>query len=284
MSTCRLPENDTSFYIFPSEKNFDTCYWVDYMSKFYDDWCLFVLTTYVITVFGIKTLMANRKPFALQGPLVIWNAALAVFSMMGAVGTGAELFSVLRNGGIDDSVCNPSYRMGSAGFWLLMFTLSKIAEFVDSIFIVLRKKPLIFLHYYHHVETCWYALYHYSKLVPVARWCSFVNFSVHSVMYSYYAIRATGIRLPKQIAMSITTIQCVQMFLCAFLIGRGLYLQCDQNYTATGLGFLQYVIYAALFSNYFIQSYFGSKANHVPGKSRDEVNNNYKDKNNIKTD
>ena len=42
---------------------------------------------------------------------------------------------------------------------MFLFDLSKVFEFVDTIFIVLRKKPLIFLHYYHHVSTmlfCWY--------------------------------------------------------------------------------------------------------------------------------
>ena len=34
-----------------------------------------------------------------------------------------------------------------------------------------------------------------------------VNIFVHSVMYTYYALRAAGVRIPKKIAVSITSIQ-----------------------------------------------------------------------------
>jgi hypothetical protein len=42
--------------------------------------------------------------------------------------------------------------------WLFFFNVSKLFEFVDTVFIVLRKRPLMFLHYYHHIVTlgfCW---------------------------------------------------------------------------------------------------------------------------------
>ena len=34
-----------------------------------------------------------------------------------------------------------------SGFWTFMFVLSKVPELGDTIFIVLRKQPLIFLHW-----------------------------------------------------------------------------------------------------------------------------------------
>lgn len=39
--------------------------------------------TYVVTIFVIKYAMRDRKPYDLQQPLVIWNALLAVFSILG---------------------------------------------------------------------------------------------------------------------------------------------------------------------------------------------------------
>lgn len=44
-----------------------------------------------------------------------------------------------------------------AGFWATMFVLSKVPELGDTIFIVLRKQPLIFLHWYHHATVLVYS-------------------------------------------------------------------------------------------------------------------------------
>lgn len=42
---------------------------------------------------------------------------------------------------------------GSSGLWTWLFCLSKLAELGDTIFIVLRKRPLIFLHWYSHLKV-----------------------------------------------------------------------------------------------------------------------------------
>lgn len=41
--------------------------------------------TYVVTIFVIKYAMRDRKPYDLQQPLVIWNALLAIFSILGVI-------------------------------------------------------------------------------------------------------------------------------------------------------------------------------------------------------
>lgn len=57
---------------------------------------------------------------------------------------------------------------------------------VDTVFLVLRKREVIFLHWFHHVTVllyCWHA-YHHS--VAAGLWFATMNYSVHSIMYLYY--------------------------------------------------------------------------------------------------
>ena len=70
---------------------------------------------------------------------------------------------------------------GAGGFWTLAFVLSKLPELVDTAWIVARKRPLIFLHWYHHVTVllfCWHCYVVRSSLgLPFMA----MNFSVHAV-------------------------------------------------------------------------------------------------------
>ena len=54
-----------------------------------------------------------------------------------------------------------SFATPPVAVWGWIYALSKIAELGDTAFIVLRKRPLPFLHWYHHVTVLvftWYSV------------------------------------------------------------------------------------------------------------------------------
>jgi hypothetical protein len=66
--------------------------------------------------------------------------------------------------------------------WVQLFILSKIPELIDTVFIVQRKRPLIFLHWYHHVTVLLYCWHSYATEASQALYFVAMNYSVHAVM------------------------------------------------------------------------------------------------------
>ena len=167
-------------------------------------WCAAV---YLLVIYSGRSFMEKRPKFDIRPALVLWNTILAIFSIFGAARTVPEAIFAVRHHGWDFSVCDSSY----TGLWTCLFALSKVYELGDTLFIVLRKQRLIFLHWYHHVTVLIYCWYSYSERIGPGRWFMVVNYSIHACMYSYYALKALQIKLPRFIPFTITTMQIIQV-------------------------------------------------------------------------
>jgi hypothetical protein len=55
---------------------------------------------YVVGIFVIKYLQRDRKPFDLERPLIMWNAFLAAFSLLGFLYTFPSFLKVIRDHGL----------------------------------------------------------------------------------------------------------------------------------------------------------------------------------------
>jgi len=146
-----------------------------------------------------------------------------------------------------------------------MFVISKVYELGDTVFIVLRKQPLIFLHWYHHVSVMIYVWYSYTDHTSPGRWFMVMNYTVHSFMYTYYAARAMRFSVARWVNKFITSIQISQMVMglvINFTIYRvktqgGRY--CQQSFVNIRYCTLMYLSYFCLFAYFFYVTYVQKK-------------------------
>ena len=145
----------------------------------------------------------------------------------------------------------------------MFFIFSKIPELGDTVFIIFRKTPLIFLHWYHHVTVLLFCWHSYATRSSAGLYFVAMNYGVHALMYFYYVLKARGIMVAWD--QIVTTLQISQMFVGMFICAAVHYYQtqgltCDirpENYWA---GLVMYGSYAALFIAFFVEKYFTGKS------------------------
>jgi len=180
---------------------------------------------YLVFIYIGPKMMENRKAYDLRTPLKYWNLGLAVFSFIGMVRVVPHLIYMLVVHGWEVSMCTPpafTYGHGSCGLWVMLFIYSKYLELADTVFIVLRKKPLSFLHWYHHVTVLLYTWDAYVQEQPPGLYFVSMNYSVHAIMYFYYFLAAV-MKKPPRWAVFVTILQISQMFIGVYVTGWGLY-------------------------------------------------------------
>ena len=228
-----------------------------------DYWWLSVVSAaiYLVILYAGMKFMKNRDPYVLKKPLFMWNVGLAVFSVLGTLSCTPNLLHLFYRKGFLVSSCKTMMYDGkSLQLWTFFFGLSKIVEFGDTFFLVARKSRLQFLHWYHHVTVLIYSWYGLGSRQANGHWFGTMNYGVHSLMYSYFAVHAAGRRVPTFISKAITVLQIAQMFMglavnlavgVAFYSGQ----ECDVSFTFFSMGLFVYGTYTFLFVEFFYTKY-----------------------------
>lgn len=145
------------------------------------------------------------------------------------------------------------------------------SELFDTFFIVIHKKKLIFLHWYHHITVllyCWHSYVHHS---PSGIFFVNMNYGVHSVMYFYYFLMAIKIR--PSWGMMVTTLQISQMFVGVIVtIMSFVYVgseNCSISHGNNVAAFLMYGSYLFLFMQFFVSRYFVKGSSKKQPKKKD---------------
>lgn len=169
---------------------------------------------YLPTIYAIKHYMAKQPDevrrdvsLILKFPNALWDLGLSIFSTFGAYHTMIQLY---RHG------MNCEYTVDT--YWIDLFCISKVFELLDTVFIVVRSRPLVVLQYYHHFATlllCWIA----NKVYPPELFgAAVMNYSVHSVMYMYNFFMGIGYTKVRKYGVFITFFQTLQMIVAVYVL------------------------------------------------------------------
>uniref|UniRef100_A0A0R3RJ08 Elongation of very long chain fatty acids protein n=1 Tax=Elaeophora elaphi TaxID=1147741 RepID=A0A0R3RJ08_9BILA len=224
----------------------------------------YIAALYICLIHALQRYQRTRKAWNLRLPLCLWNVTLSVFSLIATIRFGEEFYNVLTTRPFVHSVCYSISPFQPAAVWAFAFAVSKVVELGDTIFLLMRKKPLIFLHWYHHAVVLIYSWNAATDLTAPGRWFIMMNFFVHSIMYAYYSITAWGIRPPKLLSMFVTILQTSQMLIGVLISVTALKEKlknaiCQQSMDNLALGFAIYSSFAVLFIRYFHDAYMRPK-------------------------
>lgn len=254
---------------------------------------LSIVAIYVAAIWAGSKIMNSRLPFKLKWLFIAWNVSLSLFSLLGTIRICQEFAYTYNRKGLHGTICHANKSNGPYALWSFLFTMSKVLELVDTLFIVLRKSNLIFLHWYHHAVTLAFGVLAASSDLSLGRWIMAMNFTIHFVMYGYYSVKQLGYSVPKMVAMAITSMQLMQMALglavfsyAAFInwpltsggptlsrdegVKMQVRVECETSSRTLITGLLMYFSYLILFVQFFVRSYFGKSAG-VKGRNRGKL-------------
>ncbi|EPY52668.1 GNS1/SUR4 family protein [Schizosaccharomyces cryophilus OY26] len=154
--------------------------------------------------------MKHRSPIRLKRIFQYYNLVFSITSGILALLIFEQVAPIIYQHGFFFSICNEKAWTQPLLFLYYCAFISKFLELADTYFLVLRKKPLQFLHCYHHGAT---VLLVYSQIVgrTSISWLIIeINLLVHVVMYYYYYLAAKGVQVSWK--KWVTRFQIIQFF------------------------------------------------------------------------
>ena len=258
----------TEYMYLPIERNFDSKNTVEFVQN-HMSLPVILVGLYLVSCY-VGTKYMNRpgvERFDLRYQLACWNAGLSLFSFAGALRTIPELvyrISISTETTIVNTICtNPttSWGTGASGFWVMLFVFSKIPELLDTAFVIARKRPLIFLHWYHHVTVLLYCWHSYATLAPQALYFVAMNYTVHAIMYGYYCLMALKMK-PAWLSPAVITVAQITQMLVGIVVQLASSYKyfkdensCQMNGANIVWGGLMYASYFGLFVKFAVERY-----------------------------
>lgn len=263
-----------SGYIVPVALAGAHAYWLygKYLATVYDGWDT-TTESYLVpaamsvgyaaaVVLGKKIMALRALPFELKPAMLVYNIYITLLSLFmftllagTTIGSGEH---VLRTS-VDTS---GSYRSRLLAFALYTNYNSKFVEFIDTLFIVLRKKDkqASFLHCWHHfvMGPVMWLIVSYSP-GGSSFFAPMINSFIHTVMYYYYTMSSLGFKIwwKKYVTrMQLTQFVLILVHACYHLFVN--YSAGRDVYWPTMIGYVELFLMfnmLAMFGSFYAETY-----------------------------
>ncbi|KAK2461915.1 hypothetical protein APHAL10511_006378 [Amanita phalloides] len=230
------------------------------------------LASYLAIVFGIQAYMKNKQPQKLTVLFQIHNITLSAGSFVLLVLMFEEIVPIISTKGVFYALCADDAWTPRLEFYYMINYYFKYMELVDTVFLALKKKPLQFLHVFHHSATALLCFSQLNGKTSISWLVISLNLAVHVIMYYYYYATAGGARFWWK--KYLTSMQILQFVVDLFAVYFGTYQHyanvyykgilpsignCAGSESAALFGCGLLTSYLALFINFYIQTYKPAK-------------------------
>ncbi|KIY52723.1 GNS1/SUR4 membrane protein [Fistulina hepatica ATCC 64428] len=243
------------------------------------------LTSYLGVIFGIQYAMKNQAPIRLNALFRIHNAILTTGSALLLTLMLEEIVPIIWKEGIYYAICHDDAWTPKLEFYYIINYFFKYLELFDTVFLALKKKPLQFLHVFHHSATALLCFTQLNGKTSISWTVISQNLAVHVVMYYYYYATAGGAKIWWK--KYLTTMQIVQFIIDLFVVYFGTYNHtvhayfpsvphvgnCAGSEEAAAFGCILLSSYLLLFINFYVQTYKRKPARSVANGKANGVAN-----------
>lgn len=168
-----------------------------YNQTFFSTWAevISAIVAYYFIITVGQVIFKKLNPLKLNFLFQLHNFGLTAISLILDLLLFEQVLPNVYYNGFLHGICAPeSWHQKVVVIYYLNY-LVKYIEFIDTFFLVIKKKKIIFLHSYHHGATALLCFVQLNGETSVSWVPILLNLSVHVVMYWYYFLAARGIKV-----------------------------------------------------------------------------------------